>query len=328
MKITLSPLDRKTHETWNRFVSEAGAFYTVAHNPSLGDILFRTFGMENRSLLIYSEDKLLGVFPLCLAGGKLVSMPHFSYGGILVTPETRMQDLYSDVLGNMGNKYEIRSFQKISDFYNDEKVASYLELKGSAEEQMKSFKSKLRSQIKKGLTNELMVRNGGMDLLEDYYSVYSRNMHEIGSPVLGKDFFINLLKYYEHGSPLVFCVYYNEIPVGASFVLTYLRFAEVCWASTVRKFNFLQTNMVLYWEMIRWSIENEMSIFSFGRSTKGSTTHRFKMQWDTCEKTLFFNYSEQRKMDIKKARIFSKMWQLLPYSVANILGPSIAARIY
>ena len=58
---------------------------------------------------------------------------------------------------------------------------------------MSSFKSKLRSQIKKGIKNELTVKINHSDSFNEFYTLYSKSLHRLGTPVNGKDYFKEFL---------------------------------------------------------------------------------------------------------------------------------------
>lgn len=75
--------DVQDHKAWNDFLEKEKSkqLITIAHNPSLGKILAKTFGYKDESRVIKSNGKMIGVFPAVMVGKKLVSMPHFSYGG-------------------------------------------------------------------------------------------------------------------------------------------------------------------------------------------------------------------------------------------------------
>ncbi len=47
----------------------------------------------------------------------------------------------------------------------------------------------------------------------------------------------------------------------------------------LREFRSLNTNMLLYWQMIRLACSLNLDIFDMGRSSKGAPTFRFKQQW-------------------------------------------------
>jgi hypothetical protein len=80
--------------------------------------------------------------------------------------------------------------------------------------------------------------------------------------------------------------------------------------------------------MIKFSIEQNKKKFSFGRSTKDSSLLNFKRQWKPIEKQLFFSYSEEQKVSLKKMTFLTKLWKLLPLRVANFIGPNIAEKLY
>jgi len=145
-------------------------------------------------------------------------------------------------------------------------------------------------------------------------------MRHLGSPVIEKTFFLNLIERYKNGIAKIFICYYGNIPVGGSLVLSYFNLLEVSWASTLIDYNKLKPNMVLYWEMIKFSIENKIIFFSFGRSTKGSGAHEFKLRWGAMEQPLIFNYSNFN-FDIRRLKFLSHLWRKLPIALTNKLGP-------
>jgi lipid II:glycine glycyltransferase (peptidoglycan interpeptide bridge formation enzyme) len=230
------------------------------------------------------------------------------------------------ILPKLG-KYEIRETNIISKYYYDKKVLCFLKLNDESNSEWKELSSKLRSQIKKGYKNGITVRMGGEEYLNDFYTIYSTNMHRLGSPVLSKMFFSNLIKDYENGIAKIFLAYFNNIAVAGSIVLSYHNLIEVGWASTLDKYNRFNPNMVLYWEMIKYSIENGLNYFSFGRASKGSGSHKFKLQWGCIETQLYFNYSEQN-IDIRRFKPLAKLWKIVPTSVANKIGPIIRTRLH
>lgn len=313
---------------WNDFVRTSSDGHTIAHNPSLGNILEQSYGYRSENSLIYSRGSLIGVFPSCRIGNKMVSMPHFSYGGVLGVTSEMSERMLTELIVKSEPRYEIRSFYRFGSFSGSDKITCFIELKSNPDLQMSFFKSKLRSQIRKGSKNGLEVRVGSLEKLDEFYGIYSKNMHRLGSPAQGKDFFRNLLKYYCYGSADVFCVYHEDRPIGASIVLSYLGFSEVCWAATLREYNYLQTNTFLYWEMIKKCVERGDRVFSFGRCTEDSPSHRFKMQWGTTARRLFYNYSNVRKLHVKKMRFLTDIWRAMPLSLVNKFGGFISGKIY
>ena len=98
------------------------------------------------------------------------------------------------------------------------------------------------------------------------------------------------------------------------------------YTATIRSFNKLNTNLVLYWEMIKYSINSGKIIFSMGRSDIGSSGESYKDNWK-CEKEIVcYNYSSYNL--IRQDNLFLRnMWKRIPFNFANILGHLIRKKI-
>jgi hypothetical protein len=258
--------------------------------------------------------------------GKLISMPHFSYGGPLFKDGYLSKQI--QFIKDLSYQYEVRSFSKLSEYYSDKKVGSILGLKQNIEEQWSSIKSKRRSQINSGYRHSPLIKVGKGDLLKDFYKVYSIHMHQLGSPSLPFTFFKNLVSCYEYGEVNIVGVYFNGACVSAGFKLSYMGFEEVCWASTLNEFSQYNFNMLLYWEMIKNSINQKNKYFSFGRSTRGSSNQKFKKQWEPLEIQLYFNYSKNIKQSIDLQKLFSPIIKCLPLPVVNMTSKKIFKYLY
>ena len=98
------------------------------------------------------------------------------------------------------------------------KVRMLLDLPESSEILMKSFKSKLRSQIKKPIKAGLYSQIGGSELFEKFYDVFSENMRDLGSPVHSKAFIRNVLEEFKENAKII--IVYNDLePVACSLVV-------------------------------------------------------------------------------------------------------------
>jgi len=225
-------------------------------------------------------------------------MPHFSYGGPILRCDEENSLRLKNVLKK--NKFEARSFLKLSNFYSKKKVTCIVELKASQEEQFKLFKSQMRRKLRKTSKYDFNTLHGGIELLDDFYKVFSKKMLEKGSPPLGKVFFENLLNEYKYGKVQITVVYMDGNVAAAGFTLSYLGFNEMCWASSNKKYDKYNANSELYWSMIKDSISNGYEHFSMGRSTVNSGNHYYKKQWSPIEMPIYFNYSEPVGRSLKE----------------------------
>ena len=318
-------------EKWNEVVLNSPDFYTIAHNPSLLIFLENTLEWTGDSFFIIDDHEIVGVYQHSYPNdNKSVSMPHFSYGGIIrKNNKYAVIEIFNQIKSSLPESFEIREFKPYTDFYNDDKVAAFLDLEETADAQLATFKSNHRRKIKKAYKNNLrVVIESTEESMAEFYKIYTKNMLRLGSPSLSKRFFLNLLKHYSYGEIKVFLVCKDDEVIGGAVVLSYNDFVEDCWFSTLSKYNYLYTSVLLYWEMIKFSIEQNKKKFSFGRSTKDSSLLNFKRQWKPIEKQLFFSYSEEQKVSLKKMTFLTKLWKLLPLRVANFIGPNIAEKLY
>ena len=312
----------------NNVIRNSDSLVTIGHNIELLNILCSSFGYKNDIVLIRKNDSLQGFMPINIIGNKAVSIPHFSYGGYLGLQELTLEQtelLLQSLKRKYGDNFLIRDFKQITKNYYDEKVSYFLELQDDAEIQFSRFKAKLRSQIRKAKKNGLTVNTSH---LEDFFPVYVSSMHRLGSPHLPKNFFNEIIKKYKNGNLEVFAVKKNDMVIGASIVLSFNNFIEVCWAATYKEYNYLAPNMLLYWSMIKYSINNNIKVFSFGRSTKNSGSFRFKKQWGAEEVQLIWNYSKPKHFNIGDFKLLSFIWRNLPRSLIEMLGPFITKYIY
>lgn len=310
-------------------------FVTHAHAPCVVDILHQTFGWEGGAFLVSEGEKTLAYLPCMFINGRLVSMPHFSFGGLVSCCSNR-DEIYSEVLPKIHAyftgtykaevPYLLRETQNVGNFVPDNKVISWLDIQGKAIAQV--IPAAQTGRARKALENDLTCRQGGMELLDDFYRVYARNMLRLGSPVLPRRLFANILSGYTEGDSKIFCVYKQNAPVGAAFLLSYLGFYENTWFSTLHTYNRFYPGALLHTEMISFALQQGGHTYSFGRSTAGSGVHEFKRRWGTTDTVVYWNYDKPPKMNLRKVGWLANAWKLLPVAVANTLGPLFARKIY
>ncbi|MFD0797137.1 GNAT family N-acetyltransferase [Maribacter chungangensis] len=314
--------------TWNEFLNkERGTqLITIAHNPSLGPILEKTFGYTSQNMVISYNDEMIGVLPVVRIGDKLVSMPHFSYGGPVINTDADIELCLTTALDN--NRFEARSFDKLTDNLYEDKITCIIDLKETEEEQLMEFKSGFRRKIRKSERHGFTIVRGNTDLLDDFYYVYTKKMLCKGSPPLGKSFFKNLLTDYKYGEALITAAYDGDSIIAAGFTLSYLKFNELCWVSTNSDYDKYNVNSFLYWNIIKDSISKNYRYFSMGRSTKESSNHKYKRQWKPMEIPIFYNYSEPVGTSIKELTFLTKIWKLQPLRTSVFFGKIVSKYLY
>jgi FemAB-related protein (PEP-CTERM system-associated) len=215
----------------------------------------------------------------------------------------------------------------------DEKVNMILPLPHTPDSLLSSFSSKLRSQIGRAQRENTMVDIGGENCLDDFYAVFAQNMRDLGTPVYGKSFFREILLQFDKHSKIVI-VRMGKRPVAAAFLLGYKDTLEIPWASTIKDVNHLSVNMLLYWEVLKFAIDNQYQYFDFGRSSKDSGTFRFKQQWGAIPKQCYWHYWLKNNAEMPslnpnnpKYKLVISLWKKLPVSVTKYIGPNIVKNL-
>lgn len=330
---------------WDAYVS-AHPLATPYHRFAWQQAVEKAYGHEIASVMAVNENnQVVGVFPaifmaIPLAGKQLCALPYCDVGYGLADNTDILQAMQQHLLVCSNKRHskflEIRGVmetpQDLSQLAH-QKVRMLLPLEGSADAQMASFKSKLRSQIRKAEKNGLSFRIGNdSEQLDAFYDVYSRNMRDLGSPVHHINWFKHIVSLYgEHA--VLSVVYKDDAPAGAGLVLTNSHHACIPWASTLREYNPLAPNMLLYWSLLSHCANNGLTQFDFGRSTYEEGTYRFKKQWGAQPQLLHWEKLDNQSTPIpqqlssgetsKLRNLIENTWRKLPLGLTIKAGSLI-----
>jgi len=357
MSIAIDIIQPSDTADWNAYVADHqhGSAY---HHSAWGKGIQKTYGHQIYNLIAYdSSGTVIGVLPLVhikhfLFGNNLFSLPFADLGGILADdadtekalltkateiaaenniPTIELRQAYlldESVLSAVSvYKYDNVAAQKTA------KVRMLLDLPDSSEQLMNSFKSKLRSQIRRPLKDGLTVKAGGAELLDDFYAVFAENMRDLASPVHSKSFIENLLNKLPENSR-IFIIYKGDTPLACSLTLGHGKTLSNPWASSLRKYSRMSPNMLLYWSMLEYACDNGFLVFDFGRSTPEEGTYKFKKQWGAKGQPLCWQVFSSRPevsnsspTDKSKFELAMQVWKKLPVPVSKVLGPLIRKNI-
>ena len=207
-----------------------------------------------------------------------------------------------------------------------------LELPVLAEELWDSFKPKVRNQIRKGEQADLTVHWGREELLAEFYAVFAQNMRDLGTPVFGRPLFRAILGQFPTAAELC-VVRLGTRPVAGALLTHGPCMSEVPSASSLRRFNSTNANMLMYWHLLRRTIERGQRAFDFGRSTIDSNTFRFKKQWGAQPHPAVWQYHVRRgtigdmRPDNRRYQLMIRTWQRLPVALTRLIGPAIVRGI-
>lgn len=333
---------------WDAFVM-ASPDATFFHRSAWRDILEDVFG--HRTVFLYAErdGRIVGVLPLArqksrLFGDALISLPFCVYGGVaafdraaadalLDAAEARADDLG---VGHL----ECRNLrpQRLDDAHDastsgwsttDLYVTFRKAIVADPEANMLAIPRKQRAMVRKG------IKAGLVSVIDDdvdrFFDLYADNVHRHGTPAQSRRYFETLKKAFDRDCRVLTVV----TPEGqaVSSVLTYYFRNEALpyYAGDAVVSRATAANDFKYWELMRRSAEEGLTLFDYGRSKVGTGPYDFKRNWGFTPEPLAYEYKLVRGERVPennplnpKYRAFIALWKKLPLSVANRLGPSIA----
>ena len=330
---------------WRAYVTQTGA-RAFNHSPDWLPVLRHSLRHDTYLLQATQADGLVGILPLALVqsrlfGRFLVSLPYLNTGGVLAESDDAARALIDRAI-RLADRLNVRYLELRHEHEFDhpqlvtavtDKVHMRRPLPDSADELWSDLKSKVRSQIRKAQRNEgLSVHWGRHELLDEFYGVFCHNMRDLGTPPFGRRLFDSILSVFSEQAELC-CVRLNGLAIAAGLLVHGSGVTHVPSASSLRKYNSTNANMLMYWHLLGRAIQRNQSTFDFGRSSLDSGTFRFKKQWQAePEPAVWQHYvrdgdARDMRPDNGRFDLMIRLWRRLPVAATRLIGPSIVRGI-
>jgi serine/alanine adding enzyme len=342
-------IDVQTHQgelppDWDEFVANhpKGSWY---HQRRWKQLIDTTFGHTSYYVSARTDGRLVGVLPLTLVksalfGRFLIAPAYGRYGDICANDSAAESAILSHakkLAKENGVDYlELRNVEALDDnalALKTFKQTFWLELADDEETMWKSFRSEIRNRARKSEAAGCVTTVGGAEHLDDFYSVFSRHMRELGTPVYGKDLFQNLMTIYGNDARIIITRIDGK-PIGAGVMVFYKDSVEVPWISSLEGAFKAYPNNAMYMGAIRYAIQRKCKRFDFGTSNEGSGNALFKLRWGARMISLNWQYYLVKKKELpdlsphsSKFSLAIRIWRRLPLRVTTLAGPRIMRMI-
>jgi len=325
---------------WDRFVDghpDANGYHAWAWRR----VFKQALGHDSFYLVARDQSGVVGALPLVhikssIFGRTLTSLAFLNYGGMVASGEAAKTALLS-AAQNLAKRLrchhvELRhSARRLPQLpCRQHKVAMLLRLESGM---WNRLDRKVRNQIRKAQKSGLTVEEGDARLLDEFYEVFARNMRDLGTPVYSSRLFSEVLDAFPDRARLR-VVRLGTKPVAAGLTYRAGKTIEVPWASSVRDFNHICPNHLLYWSVIEGALESGCTVLDFGRSTPNEGTYKFKEQWGAEPVPLYWEYVLTEGSTLPnlgptnpKFHLMIEAWKKLPLRVATTLGPHVVRGI-
>lgn len=313
----------------------------LCHLPAYSEMVRRASGHRVLHLMAVDEGQVCGVLPLThvrsrIFGNRMVSHAYRNYGGPLTSGPDATRALFGRAV-ELGTalgceSIELRNVEPLPFELElrEGKVCMVLALEADPDAMWKRLNFKMRNHVRKAEKSSLEAVEGGLELLDDFYSVYTARLRELGTPAFGRGVMRAMLEAFPDNAKL-FAVRLGTRTLAAGITTTFQGVIEIPYAASLSEFNKLAPNNLLYWTIIRRSCEQGLRAFDFGRCTIDSGTYQFKKQWGAEPVALHYQYWVRpgrtlsiASPDNPRYRRRIEMWRRLPLWATRLLGPPIS----
>lgn len=317
---------------------------TAFHRPAWVLGVSKACGHEWRYMLLESsEGELQGVLPLhlihsALFGRALVSSG-FAVGGGILSRSDQAAQMLADAAWQFAQTHSFPSVElrggpiPSGKWQNKEGVyAGFVaDLADDDENQLLAIPRKQRAEVRKGLKNELVVRVGAnTEDRADHYRVYAASVRNLGTPVFPKALFDEVMDAFGPDADIL-TVLSGGKPVASVLSLYHDKTVMPYWGGGIHDARRLRANDVMYYALMNHARRRGCVRFDFGRSKVGTGAYAFKKNWGFEPEPLSYairTADGEAARDVNpmspKYRLQVALWQRLPLSLANRLGPIIA----
>lgn len=336
-ELLVSYLGAAEEREWDDFVSSHpdGTFF---HLSGWRKVLEKIFHHRTYFLLARRQGRIVGVLPLAeikslIFGHSMISLPFCVYGGAI--GDQKAIELLDNEAVRIGQSLGIRHLElrhiqpRHTDWPRQEIYVTFRKFICDDDDQnMLAIPRKQRAMVRKGIKS-------GLSSTEDtdvarFFTLYSDNVLRHGTPALPKRFFQELMEVF--GDRCRVMTVTDSTGRALSTVLSFYFRNEVLpyYAGDDFAGREVAANDFKYWELMRRSAGEGLTLFDYGRSKVGTGSYHFKKNWGFTPHPLSYEHHLFRGDAIPqnnplnpKYRAFIALWKRLPLSVANTIGPYI-----
>ena len=301
-------------------------FHLVAWERAVHSV----FGNQQRDLLAFEGEELIGVLPLMytpgfLGGKNLISVPYGVYGGplgrdaeveqALLTEATSIAD--REQIGHLELRY---AWDPGSEMAGSSLYHTFIkDLPEKVEGVLAGMPKKARAAARKARKNHGLQLSEGVWYVEDLYRMFARNKHGLGSPSLPKKMFEAMVREFR-GNVYIHMVRKGSEPLAAVMSFAYGDTLTAYYSGTEQDAdrNYSASNF-MYLALQEWAVERGFRVFDFGRSRVDSGAYKFKVHQGFEGRQLNYRYHLVRHRATPsftpsnpKTQVMQSIWRQLP----------------
>ncbi|TWU24582.1 GNAT family N-acetyltransferase [Bythopirellula polymerisocia] len=325
---------------WQEFLARQGAG-PLNRDPSWLLILAEGRGHVPYCLEAIYGGQVRGILPLALVAGPLfgrflVSLPHVSSGGVCADNPATALDLVDQAIALADDLnvdfLELRHQRLIPhaqlEHVVTDKAHMLMELPADEGLLWDQVGTKVRNQVRKAEKLSFRGTWGGVEILDEFYTIYTRRMRDFGTPTDSMVLFERILACFPQRAELI-VVRQLDRPVAAAMVLHGQGFSEIHRSASLTELRSTGVNTWLHWQALLRAQQRGNRLFDFGRPTVGSSVYTFKKRFGAKPQPAAVQHYLRRgspealRRAGGKFNLPIKLWGCLPVYATRWLGPWI-----
>ncbi|PID59217.1 MAG: hypothetical protein CR986_06990 [Ignavibacteriae bacterium] len=320
---------------------KSNKYATPFHLSEWYNIIESVYGHKNETLLALEDNKVCGVLPLSLikvpfTKGYLASGPFSSHCEILGDSDEIKAELLD---------YAIKLTQSLNTNYSEIKNISNINIVNQTSLELntaycsmvlecdnedkiwKNLSKTLRNEIRNGIKNNLTLSDESDKVkLLNFYKLLAITMKRHGTPIHSFQFYKNLFKKIEN-TEIINIEYEGKI-IATNLLFGYNKTLHSLASASDGGYWKYKPNQYLWWECIKFALNNGYQYLDFGRSKVNQGTFLFKSKFGA--KPVYLNYiyylNKIKSMpnindENTKFKFATSLWSKLPLSLTKQIGP-------
>jgi FemAB-related protein (PEP-CTERM system-associated) len=165
--------------------------------------------------------------------------------------------------------------------------------------------------------------------LPEFYEIFARSVHRLGTPVFPKKLF-SMLRSEFPDRCRIFGVRKGKTAIAGVLCFYFKDQVLPYYAGSLPEYVKDSPNNFMYWSLIAQSCRENLRLFDFGRSKKGTGSYHFKLAWSMQVTDLPYRYQLVRAKEVPqmspvdhKFQAPVALWKKLPFSLTKALGPQL-----